>query len=95
MRLQVEEHGGEVYIEVNGVAGRHECVLRALTVCSKAECGPGDRASLLPQDVSVRAGSDNIRIRLRRRGDLRLEALTVYRCMRHALIEEGVLTRPA
>jgi hypothetical protein len=94
MRLRVEEQGGEVYIEVNGVAGRHQRVLQALTEYSNGECGLDDAPSLL-QDVSVRAGADNIRIRLTRRGGPRLEPQAIYRCMRRALIEERVATQPA
>jgi hypothetical protein len=90
MRLQVREQGDEVHIEVSGVAGRHQRVLQALTECSRGICGAGGETSLHPQDVSVRAGADLIRIRLKGRGGLRFEPLAIYRCMRHALIEERV-----
>jgi len=88
MRLQVREQGDEVYIEVSGVAGRHQRVLQALTECSRGPCGTGGEPTLQPQDVSVRAGTDEIKIRLKGRGGLRFEPLAIYRCMRHALIEE-------
>ncbi|HWY73426.1 MAG TPA: hypothetical protein VNW98_07270 [Burkholderiaceae bacterium] len=87
MRLQVREQGDEVHIEVSGVAGRHQRVLQALTECSRGVCLSGE-TSLHPQDVSVRAGADEIRIRLKGRGGLRFEPIAIYRCMRHALIEE-------
>jgi len=87
MRLQVSEQGDEVHIRVSGVAGRHQHVLQALTECSRGVCSP-DGASLHPQDVSVRAATDEIRIRLKGRGGLRFEPLAIYRCMRHALIEQ-------
>jgi hypothetical protein len=90
MRLQVREQGDEVHIEVSGVAGRHQRVLQALTECSRGVCGSHGETSLQPQDVSVRAGTDEIRIRLKGRGGLRFEPLAIYRCMRHALIEERV-----
>jgi hypothetical protein len=88
MRLQVREQGDEVHIEVSGVAGRHQRVLQALTECSRGVCSSGGQPSLHPQDVSVRAGTDEIRIRLKGRGGLRFEPLAIYRCMRHALIED-------
>ena len=69
-------------------------VLQALTEYSNGECGLDDAPSLL-QDVSVRAGADNIRIRLTRRGGPRLEPQAIYRWMRRALIEERVATQPA
>lgn len=87
MRLQVREQGDEVHIEVSGVAGRHQLVLQALTECSRGVCSGGE-TSLHPQDVSVRAGTDEIKIRLKGRGGLRFEPLVIYRCMRHALIED-------
>jgi hypothetical protein len=90
MRLQVREQGDEVHIEVSGVAGRHQRVLQALTECSRGICGQSGETSLHPQDVSVRAGTDEIRIRLKGRRGLRFEALAIYRCMRHALVEQRV-----
>ncbi len=88
MRLQVRELGDEVHIEVSGVAGRHQYVLQALTDCSRSVCGSTGEPSLHPEDVSVRAGTDEIKIRLKGRGGLRFEPLAIYRCLRHALIEE-------
>ena len=88
MRLQVREQGDEVHIEVSGVAGRHQRVLQALTECSRGVCSLAGETSLQTRDVSVRAGADEIRIRLKGRGGLRFEPLAIYRCMRHALIEE-------
>jgi hypothetical protein len=70
------------------VAGRHQRVLQALTECSRGVCSPS--GALHPQDVSVRAATDEIRIRLKGHGGLRFEPLAIYRCMRHALIEQRV-----
>jgi hypothetical protein len=53
----------------------------ALTGCSKSECGLDDLPSL-PQDVSVPAGADNIRIRLRRRDRPRLELIQMIEAAR-------------
>jgi hypothetical protein len=90
MRLQVREQGDEVHIEVSGVAGRHHRGLQALTECSRGVCSASGEPSLHPEDVSVRAGADEIKIRLKGRGGLRFEPLAIYRCLRHALIEERV-----
>jgi len=94
MRLQVRELGDEVHIQVSGVAGRHQRVLQALTECSRGPCGISGEPSLQPQDVSVRAGRDEIRIRLKGRGGLRFEPLAIYRCLRHALIEQRTADLP-
>jgi hypothetical protein len=95
MRLQVREQGDEVHIQVSGVAGRHQRVLQALTECSRGFCGLDGEPSLQPEDVSVRAGTDEIRIRLKGRGGLRFEPIAIYRCLRHALIEQRAPALPA
>ncbi len=94
MRLQVREQGDEVHIQVSGVAGRHQRVLQALTDCSRGLCGNDGQPALHPEDVSVRAGADEIKIRLKGRGGLRFEPLAIYRCLRHALIEERAPALP-
>lgn len=86
MRLRVSEHGGEVHVDVDGVAGRQQRVLLALTECQRLACGPN--ASFLG-DVSIRAGADRMHIRLKGREGLRLEALAVYQCLRAALTDRS------
>jgi hypothetical protein len=85
MKMQVSEQGDEVFIELLGVAGRHQRILQALT------CGPiaqsAGEAALSAADVSVRAGADEMHIRLKGRDGHHFEALSVYRFLRHALIE--------
>jgi hypothetical protein len=85
MLMRVRERGDEVHIELTGVAGRQQRVLKALTECRRYAGGadePLDRA-----DVSVRAGSNDMHIRLKGRNGVRFEAMTIYRCLRQALIE--------
>lgn len=85
MLMRVRERGDEVHIELTGVAGRQQRVLKALTECRRDASGteqPLDRA-----DVSVRAGANDMHIRLKGRDGLRFEAMTIYRCLRQALIE--------
>lgn len=85
MLMCVRERGDEVHIELTGVAGRQQRVLKALSECRRDAGGadqPLDRA-----DVSVRAGANDMRIRVKSRDGLRLEATAIYRCLRQALIE--------
>lgn len=85
MLMRVRERGDEVHIELTGVAGRQQCVLEALSECRRDAGGadqPLDRA-----DVSVRAGANDMRIRLKGRNGFRFEASAIYRCLRRALIE--------
>jgi hypothetical protein len=85
MLMRVHERGDEVHIELSGVAGRQQRVLKALTECRRdasAANQPLDRA-----DVSVRAGSNDMHIRLKGRNGVRFEAMTIYRCLRQALLE--------
>lgn len=85
MLMRVRERGDEVHIELTGVAGRQQRVLKALSECRR-DAGAADQ-SLDRADVSVRAGANDMRIRLKGRDGLRFEASTIYRCLRRALIE--------
>ncbi len=87
MRMQVSEQGDEVFIEIIGVAGRHQRVLQALTQGPIGrDAGLGETA-LENTDISVRAGADEMHIRLKGRAGRILEALAVYQYLRHALLE--------
>ncbi len=89
MRMQVSEQGDEVFIELIGVAGRHQRILQALTQGPVGrDAGLGESA-LETTDISVRAGADEMHIRLKGRAGRMLEALAVYRYLRHALVEPG------
>lgn len=100
MRMRVHEHGNEVHVELNGVAGRQQRVLQAINACQRDACGcdasidAGDRA-LARAEVSVRAGSKDMWIRLRGRDGLRYDAAMVYRCLRRALFERTGAISPA
>lgn len=87
MRLQVRELGNEIHVEVDGVAGRQQRVLAALTECQRRAGGQAAPAAL--GDVAIRAGTDRMRIRLKGRDGLCLEAEAIYRCLREALIERS------
>ena len=88
MRLRVREQGDEVHVDVDGVAGRQQCVLLALSECQRLAAGPG--ASDL-SDVRIRAGASRMRIRMKARGGLRLEASAIYQCLRDALIDRKAI----
>jgi len=88
--MQVSEHGDEVFIELFGVAGRHQRILQALTDGHIALGAPRTDPSLAAADVSVRAGADEMHIRLKSRAGHHFEALSVYHYLRHVLIERNM-----
>lgn len=88
MLMRVRERGDEVHIELTGVAGRQQRVLQALNECQRAACHCAAEHPLARADINVRAGANDMRIRLRGRDGLRFEATVIYRCLRHALIEQ-------
>jgi len=92
MRMQVSEQGDEVLIELFGVAGRHQRILQALTDGHIALGTPPADPKFTAADVSVRAGADEMHIRLKSRGGHHFEALSVYHYLRHVLIERNLST---
>lgn len=88
MRLRVRELGNEVHVEVDGVAGRQQRVLAALTECQRRALGVHDAPATLG-DVAIRAGTNHMRIRLKGRDGLSFEASAIYRCLREALVERA------
>jgi hypothetical protein len=88
MMLRVRELGNEIHVELTGVAGRQQTVLRAINHCQKAACGD-DPANAQQVAVQVRAGANAMHICLKGRDGRRFDADTVYRCLRAALLERG------
>ncbi len=88
MRMQVREQGDEVHIELTGIAGRQQRVLQALNECQRNACGRDDERLTQRAEISVRAGANDMRIRVKGRDGLRFEATTIYQCLRYALIEQ-------
>lgn len=86
MLMRVCERGDEVHVELTGVAGRQQRVLQALNECQRAVCG--DRPESGTQ-VSVRAGANDMHIRLKAANGTHFEATAIYRCLRHALFENA------
>lgn len=86
MFMRVRERGDEIQIELTGVAGRHERILRAVFECRQSAGRPLHAAGeiCLP-DVSVRARSNAMRISVRPRDGLHLEAASIYQSLRRAL----------
>lgn len=87
--MQVSEKGDEVFIELSGVAGRHQRILQALTQgpLSADRSITGSNAPLETTDISVRVGANEMHIRLKGRSGKMLEALYIYRYLRHELVE--------
>lgn len=90
MMLRVRELGDEVHIDVDGIAGRQQRVLQALTECQRRTIGRSVVGST-QDSVNVRAGANTMRIRMKSREGLRFEASTVYQCLREALFEQQSL----
>ncbi len=86
MRMQVRASGDEVHIELLGVAGRQHRVLQAL---SSYQPEAQNSATLDPTEVCVRAGTNDMRIRLRGHNGRRHDASAVYRYLRRALLERA------
>jgi len=82
MLMRVRESGDRVLIELTGVGGRQQSVLRALSACRE---GSGRDEAMASADVSVRAGGNDMRISVRPRPGLRVEPTLIYRCLRDAL----------
>lgn len=94
MRMLVRAQGDEVHIELNGVAGRQQRVLQALSACqnelqeSEVQEVQGLLASVSnPDEVRVRAGANMMRIRLCGHNGRHYDAHTVYRRLRQWLVE--------
>jgi len=85
MKLRVREEGDDIHIEVEGVAGRQQRVLQALTEC-QTRLLDNAHASTVLAAIRVRAGASTLRIRIAGRDGLRLEAATLYQCLRKALL---------
>ena len=86
MMLRVRERGDEVQVDVDGVAGHQQRVLLALSECQRRAC-LGLEPPTWPEEVSIRSGSDRMRIRLKGRDGHRFEAAAIYACLRAALVE--------
>lgn len=85
MLMRVSERGDEVHVELTGVAGRQQRVLQALNECQRVVSG--DRPGESGTQVSVRAGANDMHIRLKAGKGMHFEANAIYRCLRHALFE--------
>jgi hypothetical protein len=88
MLMRVSEHGDEVHVELTGVAGRQQRVLQALNECQRVALGDRPTTGSSTQ-VSVRAGANDMRIRLKAGNGVHFEATAIYRCLRHALFESA------
>jgi hypothetical protein len=86
MLMRVRESGDNILIELTGIAGRQQSVLRALSACREQTA---DDPALATAEVSVRSSSNDMRIRLRPQPGLRVEPTTIYRCLRPALMGEA------
>jgi hypothetical protein len=91
MLMRVSERGDEVHVELTGVAGRQQRVLQALNECQRLASGDQQTTGSNSQ-VSVRAGSNDMRICLKAGNGMRFEASAIYRCLRHALFETSATT---
>ncbi len=97
MKLRVREEGDDIHIDVEGVAGRQQRVLQALTECQRRMHGTGQASTVLA-GIRIRAGANTLRIRIAGRNGVRFEAAAIYQCLRKALLDralpEGAATHP-
>jgi hypothetical protein len=97
MMLRVREKGDDIHIDVDGVAGRQQRVLQALSECQRRVFGADDSPAVLA-GINVRAGANMMRIRLTGHDGRRFEATAIYQCLRDALLDRGLpagATHPA
>ncbi|MCU0950353.1 MAG: hypothetical protein MUC68_04665 [Burkholderiaceae bacterium] len=92
MLMRVRESGDRIVIELSGVAGRHESVLRALSACRQ---GSTRDEAVAAADVSVRAGANDMRICLQARDGLPMAPDLIYRSLRQALFADPARTLDA
>lgn len=93
MKLRVREQDNEVQVDLDGVAGRQQHVLLALSECQRRAC-TGQLRPSTPEDVCIRAGADRMRIRLKGSDGLRYEAAAIYQCLREVLVERTAIASP-
>jgi hypothetical protein len=89
MFMRVRELGDEIQIELTGVAGRHERILRAVFECRQSAART-DGSGGLPE-VSVKTRSNAMRISLRAADGLQVQPDAVYRSLRAALFTAPAL----
>lgn len=82
MLMRVRENGDKVLIELTGIGGRQQSVLKALSECRQSAAA---ETGLATAEVSVRSGANDMRISLQARPGLRVEPATIYHCLREAL----------
>lgn len=92
MQMRVRESGDRILVELDGVAGRQQSVLRVLDAYRR---GSHRDDALAAADVSVRAGSRAMRISLRSGQGQPLAADTVYRYLRDGLYSQSMAAEPA
>lgn len=96
MLMRVREQGDEIHIELTGVAGRQQSILQAVFECrqSAARHVPDAEEPTYWPEVSVRAGSNAMRICMKSRQGLRFEPAVIYHSLRQALFS-GHRARPS
>ena len=92
MLMRVRENGDRVLIELTGIAGRQQSVLRALSDCRQCS---DDEGHVADAEVLVRSNANDMRISLRARPGLRVEPARIYRCLREALFATPSAGQPA
>jgi hypothetical protein len=85
MLMRVRERGDQVLIELTGIAGRQQSVLRALSQCRE---GSGRDAAISAANVSVRSSTNDMRISLQSQAGLPVETTRIYQCLREALFAD-------
>lgn len=82
MLMRVRENGDRILIELTGIAGRQQSVLRALSACREADAHADGMAGA---EVLVRSSTNDMRISVRAKPGLHVEPMRIYHCLREAL----------
>lgn len=91
MLMRVRENGDRILIELTGIAGRQQSVLRALSACREADADADGMASA---EVLVRSSTNDMRISVRAKPGLHVEPMQIYRCLREALFASRSVDSP-
>lgn len=93
MLMRVRENGDRILIELTGIAGRQQSVLRALSACREADAD-ADTDGMASAEVLVRSSTNDMRISVRAKPGLHVEPIRIYRCLREALFASRSVDSP-
>ena len=82
MKMQIREDGSDILIELQGLAGQQQRILRALL---ESEANFAHGLPIAPSRVYVRAGADRMQVRIRSEAGETLDTVALYRQLKAVL----------